>query len=216
VNDPQSFFVINISSQNTRVIKNNLKRQVSSCIPDSPCAADPTNLFQFSQYNTLKFLINLANSFENNVEYLTISIIYIVNKELRVAMPFCPKCRYEYNLEISKCPDCDEYLVVTLPPKEKSVKTVEDDNHPDWIRLACLTSNHNAQMVVEGLRSKDIPVVLYSTSGHVGQISESFSFGQGAGYIILIPEEYVVDADKEAFLMLGEIWEKSKLFDIEE
>lgn len=29
-------------------------------------------------------------------------------------MPFCPNCRYEYNPDVSKCPDCNVLLVSSL------------------------------------------------------------------------------------------------------
>ncbi|PWB72177.1 hypothetical protein C3F09_06965 [candidate division GN15 bacterium] len=32
---------------------------------------------------------------------------------------FCPQCRYEYRPEVSKCPDCDVWLVKELPVEPK-------------------------------------------------------------------------------------------------
>ena len=32
-------------------------------------------------------------------------------------MPYCPKCKYEYQPGVSVCPECGEPLVVELPPE---------------------------------------------------------------------------------------------------
>lgn len=37
-------------------------------------------------------------------------------------MPFCPECRYEYNTDVSRCPDCDEWLVGSLEEAENRPK----------------------------------------------------------------------------------------------
>ncbi len=128
-------------------------------------------------------------------------------------MPFCPKCRYEYEEGIFRCPDCDEPLVDRLEEDKKG------EEYKDWIEIARLTSPQFAQMVLEVLHEKEIPAVISSSSGFFGETGQMgiASFAPaGGGFSLLVPEKFVSIADKEAALVLGEVWEKSKLFDIEE
>jgi hypothetical protein len=39
-------------------------------------------------------------------------------------MPFCPKCRNEFQAWVKTCPDCGEKLVATLSPKSESKKDI--------------------------------------------------------------------------------------------
>ncbi|UCH33806.1 MAG: DUF2007 domain-containing protein [Armatimonadota bacterium] len=36
-------------------------------------------------------------------------------------MPYCPKCRYEYQPSVSVCPECNEPLVPALPPEREPI-----------------------------------------------------------------------------------------------
>lgn len=45
-------------------------------------------------------------------------------------MPYCPKCRYEYRADVTKCPDCDEKLVDELPAEQV----------PERVDLVCIGS----------------------------------------------------------------------------
>lgn len=131
-------------------------------------------------------------------------------------MPYCPRCKYEYNPGVSKCPDCDEYLVEHLSLDPDEVRVDPNDDHQDWILIARFSSYQYATMLVEGLRAKDIPVVIHSSTGLFAQFGgEMFKPGKDT-YAIMILKEYIEDADREANLMLGEIWEKAKLIDIVE
>jgi hypothetical protein len=129
-------------------------------------------------------------------------------------MPYCPKCKYEYRPGIEYCPDCDERLVYSLPDD-----IIEDEpdiyaGYDDWLPLARLTSAQFAEMVVEGLKAKDIPVVMLSESGHfgmTGQLGMSTYRPIGGGFLIMVPEAYAENADREAELMLGEEWVKARL-----
>ena len=130
-------------------------------------------------------------------------------------MPFCPKCRYEYRPEISECPDCAERLVATLPlePEESDVAA----EPYDWIPLAKMTSPQYAEMIIETLRSKDIPALISDSSGHLGQTGQmgtsSFNSMGGAATVLLVPREFAADASREAEVILGEEWNRMKLGD---
>jgi hypothetical protein len=129
-------------------------------------------------------------------------------------MPFCPKCHFEYNPDVAVCPDCNEKLVETLPETDETIREYED-----WVALVRLTSHEYAAMIQDALRSKKVPVVVHSETGHfgvTGQLGPSSYRPIGGGYTVLVPKEFVVQADTEGAAILGEDWVKGRLVDIEE
>ncbi|MCP4703582.1 MAG: hypothetical protein GY865_03150, partial [candidate division Zixibacteria bacterium] len=91
-------------------------------------------------------------------------------------MSFCPKCRYEYNAGIIICPDCDEQLVDILPEKTENNKNsseIDDMGYDNWVKIAKLNSQAYATMINDGLKSKNIPVVILSGAGHFGQTGQA-------------------------------------------
>jgi hypothetical protein len=130
-------------------------------------------------------------------------------------MPFCPKCGYEYEHEVTVCPDCDVALVDTRPVTEESELLRE---YEDWVPLARLTSPQYAEMIEEALSEKDIPVVIQGGTGHfgvTGQMGTSSFRPIGGGYTIHVPAEFVEDADIEGEAILGDDWIKGRLVDID-
>jgi len=126
-------------------------------------------------------------------------------------------CHYEYEQGVSTCPDCDERLVSSLP--EEPPKISEEKTYDEWVQLARLTSQHYADMITDALRAKEIPVVVISGAGHFGQTGQMgiSSFRPiGGGYSVMVPREFIDRADIEGQQILGEEWEKAKLFDVEE
>jgi len=124
-------------------------------------------------------------------------------------VPFCPKCKYEYNPNVSVCPDCGEKLVDQLPEER-----LEERPDQDWIPLVQLTSQQTAEMLRGALDAKGIPAVLRSGTGHfgiTGQMGISSFRPIGGGYIIFVPVVFVEDANCEARVILGDDWEKVKL-----
>lgn len=134
-------------------------------------------------------------------------------------MPFCPKCRCEYREGFTVCSDCGEKLVSYLPADEKSGEQGEKSDNINWIPIARLTSHQYAEMVVEGLRSKDIPAIVRSGTGHFGITGQmgNFTFRPiGGGYVVMVAEEKVGDALIEAEIILGDEWERSNLIEVDE
>ena len=131
-------------------------------------------------------------------------------------MPYCPSCRYEYEPGTAVCPDCNEKLVASLDDITVD-KTGREKIYENWIQIARLSSPQFAMMIEDGLRAKNIPVVIFSGTGHfgfTGQMGMSAYRAVGGGYSVMVPREYIAVADKEAGLILGDEWEKSKLLDI--
>ncbi|MFH1701668.1 MAG: hypothetical protein ABIE07_13905 [Candidatus Zixiibacteriota bacterium] len=129
------------------------------------------------------------------------------------SMPFCPKCKYEYEWGIGECPDCEAKLVDSLPVKDEE----NELDYDNWTPLVRLLSDQLAYMVIEGLKAKDIPVVMISGAGHfgaTGQMGISSSRSVGGGYTILVPEEFIEDAMHEGEVILGDDWNKARFIDI--
>ncbi len=51
-------------------------------------------------------------------------------------MPFCPKCRIEYQEGITHCPDCGAELVAELPPEEESRLSPSETELVELCRLS--------------------------------------------------------------------------------
>ncbi len=135
-------------------------------------------------------------------------------------MPFCPKCRYEYEFHVSVCPDCEEQLVGSLPEERSRYTPLLSSAQPDlmnqyadWVQIARLTSERSANMIMEVWQSKDIPGVVLSGAGHFGQIGLSSYLPMDGGYCMMVPRKFVEDADGEATAVLGEEWENARLGD---
>lgn len=132
-------------------------------------------------------------------------------------MPFCPNCRYEYDANVTECSDCEVDLVPSLPEPED--ETVDPSNgYDDWVELARLTSQPSADLIIEALQSHDIPSVILSGAGPFGQTgqmgADSFS-PAGGGYTLLVPEDFLQEADQQATAILGEEYEKCRLIEID-
>ncbi len=127
---------------------------------------------------------------------------------------FCPNCRYEYQETVTVCPDCNEKLVKELSEPEEDTGVV----HKDWIQLARLTSHEYAEMIREALHTNEIPAVILSGGGYFGQTGQMGPGSArpiGGGFSLLVPREFVMQADQIAGSILGETWEQAKLVDID-
>jgi len=126
-------------------------------------------------------------------------------------MPFCPKCRYEYKQMVEICPDCNEKLVYSLPEEVSEQTSSDIETYRDWVQIARLTSPQYAEMVVEALRTKNIPAVILSGTGHFGQTGQfgvSSFRSVGGGYSLMVPKEHVTETDNVGELILGDEWKK--------
>ena len=84
--------------------------------------------------------------------------------------------------------------------------------------IISLAGRTTAEMLVDALRQKDIPAVVHSGTGHfgfTGQLGISSYRPIGGGYSLFVPKEYIVDADMESSIIIGEEWKELKLIDIE-
>ncbi len=130
-------------------------------------------------------------------------------------MPYCPECRRKYREGFSICADCGCELAQHLEAESGNEfpERQTDTPHEEWVPLARLQSRHYAEMVKEGLKAKGIPAAILNRGGYIGDFGlQQFTSGD---YLLMVPREFVVDADKEAETILGDVWEESKVYDIE-
>jgi hypothetical protein len=90
-------------------------------------------------------------------------------------MPFCPKCKYEYNPGIEICPDCDEKLIQSLPeeePEEEKKEELEFDKDLDLALLGAIDMMNPpyARFLKQSLEDSDIPCLVKRHSGMVGMV----------------------------------------------
>ena len=71
-------------------------------------------------------------------------------------MPFCPKCRYEFEAGNLICPDCNVSLVDSLPPKTVVAEKPDDS----WVVVGSLVSRHKSKVAKGSLDSNNIPSVI--------------------------------------------------------
>ena len=131
-------------------------------------------------------------------------------------MPYCPQCKMEYNEGVKTCSDCGVELVDWLPGESD---TEEETKYEDWVAIAKLTSHQYTEMILEVWRNEGIPGVAHSEAGYFGETGQmgATSFQPaGSGYTLLVPRDFIAQANTEAEGVLGDTWKKALLFDIEE
>jgi len=118
---------------------------------------------------------------------------------------------------IEICPDCNEKLIYSLPEEAVEETSINIETYRDWVQIVRLTSPQYAEMVVEGLRTKNIPAVILSGAGHFGQTGQfgvSSFRSVGGAYSLMVPKEHAAEADNVGELILGDEWKKGRLRDI--
>jgi hypothetical protein len=91
-------------------------------------------------------------------------------------MPFCPKCRYEYNPEVKECPDCGEKLVASLGPDPNQGElfdTVVLYKVPDEITGLALRSfllDAGIEAVLQDMQASFYGSVLTGMQGYWGKV----------------------------------------------
>ena len=84
-------------------------------------------------------------------------------------MPFCPKCRYEYNLGVQTCPDCETQLVDSLQSEDErpssGVFVNGAGSDARFVPLPNLPGKVYAEMVKGALEERGIPCYIHHQGG---------------------------------------------------
>jgi len=112
-------------------------------------------------------------------------------------MPFCPKCKYEYQEEVRICPDCNVKLVKKL--KEPS----EETGDTKWVPLHAQPGRVYSEMVMEALKKEGIPCAL--DPGNVSALAAKGISLAGDESRIWVPEQFFKKASDILNQMLDHI-----------
>jgi hypothetical protein len=122
-------------------------------------------------------------------------------------MSFCPKCRYEYQSGVMICPDCNETLVDHLQPTAVVAQNPDDS----WVAVGAVSSTVKAELAKGSLDSSNIPSVILSSSfgayGKFADFSSQQFLGKNEGNIIMVPREYLEEAEILLEGILGDDYE---------
>jgi len=103
---------------------------------------------------------------------------------------YCPKCRYEYEIGVLICPDCNEPLVDQLPPEKTAAMTPDRD----WVAVGSVASEMKAEIAKGSLDSSNIPSLVLSSN--FSAYGRGMDFQSGLmpsltrGNVVMVPREY--------------------------
>jgi len=119
-------------------------------------------------------------------------------KEKRRLMPYCPKCKTEYNAGVKECSDCNALLVEKLPEEPKEV--LEPIKYK---LLRNLPSRLYAEMLKESLQNSGISAIIKGDD--IGIMLGSYSTTSPVEISLWVPEEEWEKANQIADGMLDHI-----------
>lgn len=135
-------------------------------------------------------------------------------------MPYCPSCKYEYNAQVSVCPDCDQTLVSHLPTPAvsatfKSMTGSSGAFMPDdsWVGVCRIVGQMDQGLAKGALDTNNIPSMLISSAfttlgGGSGLSMQAGLSGKAGGDVILVPREFREDAEIILEAILGDDFNK--------
>ena len=118
-------------------------------------------------------------------------------------MAICPKCKYEYKIGVTVCPDCNEELVDHIPVK--SAAMVPDRS---WVSVCRLPSPLKTAMAKGALDSSNIPSIVMSSSftalGQGGDMPSGMMQPSLETNVLMVPKEFHQEADLILQAILGD------------
>jgi hypothetical protein len=119
-------------------------------------------------------------------------------------LSYCPKCEYEYPVDIVTCPDCGERLVPRISGTFPAAVRPDDS----WVLIGGVTSEVKARVARGSLDSNNIPsVFLPSKMNAVDQTAHSDtepSVRKAGADLILVPKEFSDEAKLLLEAVLGD------------
>lgn len=113
-------------------------------------------------------------------------------------MASCPACNAEWPAETTECPVCGK----ELPSASDSA---------NWELIGEIEDSLSADFARETLATYDIPAVIVSRSGFLGQVGltlTAFYSGKQALFDVQVPTEFVDEAVELLEMTLGEKWHR--------
>ena len=116
-------------------------------------------------------------------------------------MVFCPVCKTEWEEGVTECPVCSRELG----------KTDAELSDSAWVLLGYISDSISADYAREVLKSYEIPAVVISKSGFLGQAGLTLPGFYKAGsqlFEVSAPEDCVEEATGVLDMVLGDKWQR--------
>lgn len=117
------------------------------------------------------------------------------------------------------CPNCNEKLVDSFTVEVVLNYNDAESINEEWVPVVRLTSTRYTDMLLNGLRAKNIPAYIQDNSENNEQninYNTTPSKTVYRGYTLMVPKKYLFDADREAESILGSKWEEVQFGDEDE
>lgn len=119
-------------------------------------------------------------------------------------MSYCPRCEYEYPVDLAVCPDCGESLVSKIP--ESFAPAVSPDD--SWVLVGGVTSEIKARVARGSLDSNNIPSVFLPSKLDAEPLSREMELDsalkKSGADLILVPKEFGAEAKLVLQAVLGD------------
>lgn len=119
-------------------------------------------------------------------------------------MSYCPRCEYEYPLNIAICPDCGESLVENLPATFAPAVSPDDS----WVLVGGVTSEIKAKVARGSLDSNNIPSVFLPSKLEAQlkprEMEIDPALKESGADLILVPREFGTEARLVLQAVLGD------------
>ena len=118
-------------------------------------------------------------------------------------MAICPKCKYEYKIGVTVCPDCNEKLIDHIPVE--SAAMVPDRS---WVSVCRLPSQLKTALAKGALDSSNIPSIVMSSSftalGRGIDLPSGMMQPSLETNVLMVPKEFHQEADLILQAILGD------------
>jgi hypothetical protein len=121
-------------------------------------------------------------------------------------LAYCPKCKAEFDDEVSVCPECGD-LIADQRPVASGAAMATDFY---WTQICGVRSESRAENAKEALDSNNIPSVIMSSkfmSRNRHQLVTSFPGLEATDIsIVMVPKEFREEAEIVVEAALGDDW----------
>nr|MBN2277128.1 hypothetical protein [candidate division Zixibacteria bacterium] len=115
-------------------------------------------------------------------------------------MVYCPNCKENFPGDLTSCPKCNYDFNGHEAGKEDK-----------WPAIGMISDRTSADYARETLLSYNVPCVVFSGSGYLGNAGlsmPSFTGKVTAKYVVHVPAEHREEAENILTMILGDGWEK--------
>jgi len=120
-------------------------------------------------------------------------------------MPFCPRCKCEYDVSVLVCPECHEVLG-EQPDKAKGRAAISPDD--SWVVVGGVDRGYETETARNSLDTHNIPSVLISPILHIPptglMVPHKIDGETGEARLIMVPREFQEEAIGLLRTVLGE------------